>query len=137
MLGFLFYPFWMMFFIFLFVLLLFVVWIWTIVHCLNSRLNPAEKLFWIVVILLLSIIGAALYFIFSKTVKLGKINVRGKKLLRSRKNKMIAGVCGGLGNYLGVDPTLIRLLWVLFAFFSFGMGILAYVIAWIIIPEEK
>ena len=135
--GFLFFSFWMMFFIFLFVLLFFIIWIWAIIRCLNSKLNPAEKIFWIVVIFLLSIVGAALYSIFSKTVKLGKINARWKKLLRSRKNRMIAGVCGGIGNYLGVDPTLIRLIWVLFTFFGFGMGILAYIIAWIIIPEEK
>src|SRR3989338_3246768 len=127
--GFLFFSFWMMFFIFLFVLLFFIIWIWAIIHCLNSKLNPAEKIFWIVVIFLLSIVGAAIYSIFSETVKLGKINTRGKKLLRSRKNRMIAGVCGGIGNYLGMDPTLIRLIWVLFVFISFGAGILAYVIA--------
>jgi phage shock protein C len=58
-----------------------------------------------------------------------------KKLLRS-KNRMIAGVCAGIGEYLKIDPTIIRLLWVVFSFFSMGAGVLAYIIAWIIIPEK-
>ncbi len=62
---------------------------------------------------------------------------KGKKLFRSRKNRMIAGVCAGLGNYLGVDPTVIRLLWVAATLITRGAGILAYIIAWIIVPEEK
>jgi phage shock protein PspC (stress-responsive transcriptional regulator) len=57
------------------------------------------------------------------------------KLYRSKSNRIIAGVCGGIGEYLGIDPTLIRLLWVLFSL-SIGAGLLAYIIAWIIIPEE-
>ncbi len=57
-----------------------------------------------------------------------------KKLYRSRNNRMIFGVCGGLGEYFDIDPTLVRLVWLLFAFW--GAGILAYLIAWIIIPEE-
>jgi len=59
-----------------------------------------------------------------------------KKLYRSKKNRMIAGVCGGIGEYFNTDPTLIRLLWVIFVLAG-GSGILAYIIAWIIIPEEK
>lgn len=57
-----------------------------------------------------------------------------KKLYRSRNNRMIFGVCGGIGEYFDVDPTLVRLVWLLFTFW--GPGILAYLIAWIIIPEE-
>ena len=59
-----------------------------------------------------------------------------KKLHRSKKNRVIAGVCGGLGEYFGIDPVIIRLLWLLFLF-AMGTGILAYIIAWIVIPEEK
>ena len=62
---------------------------------------------------------------------------KGKKLLRSKKNRIIAGVCGGIGEYLGVDPTVVRLLWVVFTLISLGVGILAYIIAWIIIPENQ
>lgn len=58
-----------------------------------------------------------------------------KKLYRSNRNKMLAGVCGGLAEYLNLDPTVVRLLWVLFALF-WGSGLLAYIIAAIIMPTE-
>jgi len=58
-----------------------------------------------------------------------------KKLYRSRKYKVLGGVCGGLGEYLNVDPVLLRVVWAIF-FFAGGMGLLAYIIAWIIMPEE-
>lgn len=58
-----------------------------------------------------------------------------KRLYRSRDNSMIAGVCGGLGEYFDMDPTFIRLLWVLFILAG-GSGILAYIIAWIVIPQH-
>jgi len=58
-----------------------------------------------------------------------------KKLYRSRTDKMIAGVCGGLGKYLGIDPTLIRLLFVLVVLMG-GAGVLAYLILMIVVPEE-
>jgi phage shock protein C len=57
------------------------------------------------------------------------------RLYRSRSQKMIAGVCGGLGEYFDVDPVLIRLLFVVTAFIS-GVGILAYLVLWIIVPFE-
>ena len=60
-----------------------------------------------------------------------------KRLYRSKKNRAIAGVCGGLGEYFEVDPTIVRLIWVIFTLVSLGIGILAYIIAWVIIPEEK
>ncbi len=49
---------------------------------------------------------------------------------------MIAGVCAGIAEHLEVDPTLIRLLWAFGSLF-YGVGILAYIIAWIIIPEKN
>ena len=49
---------------------------------------------------------------------------------------MVAGVCSGLGNYLDIDPVVIRLIWALGTVFSLGTGILVYIIAWIVIPEE-
>ena len=58
-----------------------------------------------------------------------------KKLFRSIDNRMVCGVCGGVGKYFNVDPTLIRLVWVLASFFG-GSGLLVYIIAAIIIPEE-
>lgn len=59
-----------------------------------------------------------------------------KKLVRSRQNKMIAGVCGGLGAYLGVDPTLVRVAFVLIGLFGGAAG-LAYILLWIFISEEQ
>ena len=58
----------------------------------------------------------------------------GKKLYRSRKNRMLCGVCGGIGEYLNIDPTLVRLLAVLLG--CSGTGILVYIIATIIIPDS-
>jgi len=58
-----------------------------------------------------------------------------KKLYRSRKDTKIAGVCGGIAEYFNVDSNIIRLLAVLTIFFG-GGGIIAYIIAWIIIPLE-
>jgi len=49
---------------------------------------------------------------------------------------MIAGVCSGIGNYLDIDPTIVRIAFVLLAFAG-GAAILAYVIMWVIIPEDK
>jgi phage shock protein PspC (stress-responsive transcriptional regulator) len=57
-------------------------------------------------------------------------------LYRSKTNTVIGGVCGGLGNYLNVDPILFRVLFVL-AFLIGGSGLLVYIILWIVIPEEK
>jgi phage shock protein C len=57
------------------------------------------------------------------------------KLMRSRENRMIAGVCAGFALHYGWDVTLVRVLTALFTFFSAGTGILVYLIAWVIIPE--
>ena len=59
----------------------------------------------------------------------------GKRLYRSKKDRMICGVCGGIANYFNIDPTLVRLAFVLIAMEA-GSGILAYIIAAIIIPDE-
>ncbi|MCX7658470.1 MAG: PspC domain-containing protein [Oscillospiraceae bacterium] len=59
-----------------------------------------------------------------------------KRLYRSDRDRMICGVCGGLANYFNIDPTLVRLAWVLLIFCA-GTGILAYIIAAIIIPTES
>ena len=61
-------------------------------------------------------------------------NKKIKKLYRSKTQRVIAGVCGGIAEYFNIDPTIVRLMWVLFCFAG-GAGILAYIIAWIIVPE--
>jgi phage shock protein C len=58
-----------------------------------------------------------------------------KKLYRSKEDRWLGGVCGGLAKYFNVDSTLIRVLFILFAL-AIGGGILAYIIMWIVIPEE-
>jgi phage shock protein C len=58
-----------------------------------------------------------------------------KRLYRSRTNSMIGGVCGGLGEYLNVDATIMRLVAVLLIFAD-GIGLIAYIIAWIIVPRN-
>lgn len=57
------------------------------------------------------------------------------KLYRSKKNCVIGGVCGGIAEYFDIDPTLVRLLAILIFFFG-GSGIIAYIIGWIIIPQN-
>ena len=57
-----------------------------------------------------------------------------KKLYRNTGNKMIDGVCAGLGDYLNIDPTIVRLIWALVGLT--GAGVVAYLIAAIIIPEK-
>jgi len=58
-----------------------------------------------------------------------------KKLYRSKKDCVIGGVCGGIAEYFDIDPTLVRLLAILIFFFG-GSGIIAYIIGWIIIPQN-
>ncbi len=58
-----------------------------------------------------------------------------RKLYRSRKNRKMAGVCGGLAEYLNVDPTLIRVLFVLLTVMG-GAGAVIYLAMWIFVPEE-
>ena len=59
-----------------------------------------------------------------------------KKLYRSKK-KMIGGVCGGIGDFFDIDPTVVRVIWAFVTVLSIGAGILAYLLAWVIIPEKK
>ena len=56
-----------------------------------------------------------------------------QKLTRSRSDKKIAGVCGGFAEYLDVDSTLVRIIWVMLALFG-GWGVIGYIIAWIVMP---
>jgi len=60
-----------------------------------------------------------------------------KKLMRSRADRKIAGVCAGMGHYLDLDVTLVRLVWVLVTILA-GIfpGVVVYVLAWIVVPEE-
>ena len=57
-----------------------------------------------------------------------------KKLYRSSTNKMMCGVCQGIAEYINIDPTVVRLLWVLFG--MFGVGLIVYIVAAIIMPVQ-
>lgn len=58
-------------------------------------------------------------------------------LRRSRKNRMIAGVCGGMAEWLKWDPTLVRILYVIVSFFSVAFpGIIVYIVLWLVMPED-
>lgn len=59
-----------------------------------------------------------------------------RRLTRSMTNKVIAGVCGGFANFLNVDPTLVRVVFVFLVLAGFFPGFLAYIISWIVIPAE-
>lgn len=58
-----------------------------------------------------------------------------KRLYRSYKDRILGGVCGGLGRYFDVDPVLVRVIWAVL-FFAGGLGFLAYILAWIIVPSD-
>ncbi|MBO4392554.1 MAG: PspC domain-containing protein [Clostridia bacterium] len=59
-----------------------------------------------------------------------------KKLYRSTSNRQLCGVCGGVGEYLGVDPTVVRVVWIIAALFG-TVGIWAYLLCALIIPEDS
>jgi phage shock protein PspC (stress-responsive transcriptional regulator) len=64
------------------------------------------------------------------------MNGNGKTLVRRRDNRIIAGVCAGLADYTGIDVNLLRVIVAVVSFFTAGTGVLAYIVAWIVIPEE-
>jgi phage shock protein C len=59
-----------------------------------------------------------------------------KRLYRSGKNRILGGVCGGVAEYFKMDPTLIRILWVIIVFFPPGLGILMYILFWIFVHRN-
>ncbi|ACL17700.1 PspC domain-containing protein [Methanosphaerula palustris] len=59
-----------------------------------------------------------------------------KQLLRSRRDRVFAGVCGGIGEYFEIDSNLVRLVWILISLTGVVPGILLYLLAWVILPED-
>lgn len=59
-----------------------------------------------------------------------------RRLTKSASDRMVCGVCSGIGEYFHIDPTVIRLLWAILTFCGFGSGILVYIIAAVVMPEE-
>ncbi len=58
-----------------------------------------------------------------------------KRLYRSNTNRILGGVCGGIAEYFNIDPVIVRLIWIVITVF-YGLGILIYLIAWVIIPQS-
>lgn len=58
-----------------------------------------------------------------------------KRLYRSKHDRVIGGVCGGIAGYFNIDPVIIRIIWVIATIFG-GAGVIAYIICWFVIPEE-
>ncbi|MDD5086931.1 MAG: PspC domain-containing protein, partial [Candidatus Nanoarchaeia archaeon] len=116
-------------------------WIWALVDCIGSRRETSEKLIWILVIIFLNVLGAIIYLAFNfskKDTRLetnqnssSKVKGKAKRLFRSKTDKVLGGVCGGIADYFNTDPTFIRLAVVLL-FFINGSTFLAYLIAWLI-----
>jgi len=65
----------------------------------------------------------------------GAVPTAARQLLRPRQGRKIAGVCLGFAYYLDLDPTLVRVLWLVAAFMSGGLGLIAYFVGWILMPE--
>lgn len=130
---------WFTIFVILLVLLLTIIWIASIIHCIFSRLKPGEKIVWLLAIIILNLLGTLLYFLFANYggKKMAKKSTKGKQLSRSKKNRVLAGVCGGIGEYFQIDPTLVRLVWiVIWIFTGFVPGLIVYLLAWIVMPEK-
>jgi phage shock protein C len=60
-----------------------------------------------------------------------------RRLFRSRRDKKVGGVCGGLGSYFGIDPSMIRIAFVFFTIWPFGLGAVVYLIMMLLVPEEQ
>ena len=66
------------------------------------------------------------------------INVKNKKLYKSTNNKMLSGVCAGFADFIGIDPTIVRVIYALTSFFTGGFpGVIIYIMLAIIIPEDN
>ncbi len=121
-----------------FIIIMFIIFlaiIWSVIHCLISDLTGLQKLFWVLVLLILPLIGLMLYLIFINRNE--KVEIMKDKLKRNEKEAVLAGVCAGIGDYFDVDPVLVRLLVVVLFFMSAGSVVIAYIIAWIIMPVGR
>ena len=97
------------------------------------------KLLWPVALI---VIGVLLLLSRSKEknngheIQSGSVTHTNRKLARSKRERMIGGVCGGIADHFHLDPTLVRLIWAAGTIVSHGLGIVAYIILLIVLPEE-
>jgi phage shock protein C len=88
--------------------------------------------FWPIVLILIGII----IILATSGRRTFTMEIQGKRLYRSRRQRMIAGVAGGIAEYFGTDPTWVRLAWAVLTIVNPPAGLVAYVVAAIVIPEE-
>ena len=78
----------------------------------------------------------ALGMSFASNGRENNMNNDYRKLMRSKMNRMVCGVCGGIGEYLNLDPTVVRLLWLVCSLASCGTGLVVYIVAAVVMPED-
>jgi len=103
---------------------------------LFSAIRNALTFAWGLLWPLLLIAAGVIVLLVSRNGHLGNIGVKGRRLYRSRTERMIGGVLGGLGAYLGIDPTWVRIAYVVLAIFTGFPALIVYIIAMVVIPEE-
>ena len=81
-------------------------------------------------------IMTALGMSFASNGRENNMNNDYRKLMRSKMNRMVCGVCGGIGEYLNLDPTVVRLLWLVCSLASCGTGLVVYIVAAVVMPED-
>ncbi len=116
-------------------------WIWAIIDCLSANSTAEYKLLWLLVIIFLNVIGAIIYFILSsntRDISFGSTYGKKRRLTRNSEDKMLAGVCGGIAKYFGIDSSIVRIVFVLLVFFVFHfLGLFLYIVAAIVIPSDR
>jgi phage shock protein C len=110
-------------------------WLWSLYDITRRDTDAQDKLAWSLIVVFTYVFGSIAYLIFSHMLKKELILNKNKKLMRS-KEKVIAGVCGGLAEFFEVDPTIIRIAWVFVTFLTLGTGLVAYFTAWMVMPEN-
>ena len=117
----------------------FAFWVWALIDCLGSDRKTEDKLLWALIIVLLNIIGAIIYLLFSnkEEFNIKPTRKKGKKLTRSSEDSILFGVCGGIAKYFNIDSAIVRIAFVLLTFLISGFGIFFYIIAAIIMPIDK
>ncbi len=81
------------------------------------------------------LIGSGIFFFTKSSGSLPGSTV--KKFLRDHSNRRIAGICGGLAAYLNIDSNMCRMIWIIFSFVTLGVGVVLYIIIWLMIPTRK
>lgn len=114
--------------------------VWLLLDRLDSpifdAIRQAMGFAWGVMWPVLIIAAGVLLLVMARGGKLGSFTVRGGRLYRSRTERMVGGVLGGLATYLGIDPTWVRIAFVLLGLLTGFPALVVYIVAMIVIPEE-